>query len=132
MCSEDGLYLFLGHAHGLSVISSSTLTCVRTWKNERVELTSISCASLGNHTHLLCTVDDMGNFLRVWNIFQTISGIFFRQFPFNTLHFIFSVFIYIYIIILCLIRYCTAFCASHGEYLFNKNHQRNCEFIIGF
>ncbi|XP_056114950.1 WD repeat-containing protein 93 [Rhinichthys klamathensis goyatoka] len=60
VCSEDGLYLFLGHAHGLSVISSSTLTCVRTWKNERVELTSISCASLGNLTHLLCTVDDMG------------------------------------------------------------------------
>ncbi|XP_067305784.1 WD repeat-containing protein 93 isoform X2 [Pseudorasbora parva] len=59
-CSEDGLYLFLGHAHGLSVISTSTLTFVRTWQNERVELTSISCASLGNLTHLLCTVDDMG------------------------------------------------------------------------
>ncbi|XP_051757591.1 WD repeat-containing protein 93 isoform X2 [Ctenopharyngodon idella] len=60
VCSEDGLYLFLGHAHGLSVISTSTLTCVKTWQNERVELTSISFASLGNVTHLLCTVDDMG------------------------------------------------------------------------
>ncbi|XP_065145196.1 WD repeat-containing protein 93 [Paramisgurnus dabryanus] len=60
VCSDDGLYLFLGHAHGLSVISTSTLTCVRTWTDERVELTSISCASLENCTHLLCTVDDMG------------------------------------------------------------------------
>ncbi|XP_073715380.1 WD repeat-containing protein 93 isoform X2 [Misgurnus anguillicaudatus] len=60
VCSDDGLYLFLGHAHGLSVISTSTLTCVTTWKDERVELTSISCASLENCTHLLCTVDDMG------------------------------------------------------------------------
>ncbi|XP_067256805.1 LOW QUALITY PROTEIN: WD repeat-containing protein 93 [Chanodichthys erythropterus] len=60
VCSEDGLYLFVGHAHGLSVISTSTLTCVKTWQNERVELTSISCASLGNITHLLCSVDDMG------------------------------------------------------------------------
>ncbi|XP_042616672.1 WD repeat-containing protein 93 isoform X1 [Cyprinus carpio] len=58
--SDDGLYLFLGHTHGLSVISSSTLTCVRTWQDERVEITSISCASLGNATHLLFTVDDMG------------------------------------------------------------------------
>ncbi|KAF4110831.1 hypothetical protein G5714_007862 [Onychostoma macrolepis] len=60
VCSEDGLYLFLGHINGLSVISTFTLTCVRTWQDERVELTSISCASLGNATHLLCTVDDMG------------------------------------------------------------------------
>ncbi|XP_073692591.1 WD repeat-containing protein 93 [Garra rufa] len=60
VCSDDGLYLFLGHTHGLSVISTSTLTSVRTWQDERVELTSISCASLGNATHLLCTVDDMG------------------------------------------------------------------------
>uniref|UniRef100_A0A671L2S9 WD repeat domain 93 n=1 Tax=Sinocyclocheilus anshuiensis TaxID=1608454 RepID=A0A671L2S9_9TELE len=60
VCSDDGLYLFLGHTHGLSVISTSTLTCVRTWQDERVELTSISCTSLGNATHLLCTVDDMG------------------------------------------------------------------------
>ncbi|KAI2662418.1 WD repeat-containing protein 93 [Labeo rohita] len=60
VCSDDGLYLFLGQTHGLSVIRTSTLTCVRTWQDERVELTSISCASLGNATHLLCTVDDMG------------------------------------------------------------------------
>ncbi|XP_043099462.1 WD repeat-containing protein 93 isoform X2 [Puntigrus tetrazona] len=60
-CSDDGLYLFLGHVHGLSVISTSTLTCVRTWQDERVELTSISCASLGNGTHLLCSVDDMAS-----------------------------------------------------------------------
>ncbi|XP_052003428.1 WD repeat-containing protein 93 [Xyrauchen texanus] len=59
-CSDDGVYLFLGHTHGLSVITTSTLTCLRTWKDERVELTSISCTSLGNCTHLLCTVDDMG------------------------------------------------------------------------
>ncbi|KAL1271000.1 hypothetical protein QQF64_030016 [Cirrhinus molitorella] len=58
--SDGGLYLFLGHSHGLSVISTSTLTCVRMWQDERVELTNISCASLGNATHLLCTVDDMG------------------------------------------------------------------------
>ncbi|XP_059359807.1 WD repeat-containing protein 93 isoform X2 [Carassius carassius] len=58
--SDDGLYLFLGHTHSLSVISTSTLTCVRTWQDERVEITSISCASLGNATHLLFTVDDMG------------------------------------------------------------------------
>ncbi|XP_026070848.1 WD repeat-containing protein 93 isoform X2 [Carassius auratus] len=58
--SDDGLYLFLGHTHGVSVISTSTLTCVRTWQDERVEITSISCASLGNATHLLFTVDDMG------------------------------------------------------------------------
>lgn len=90
MCSEDGLYLFLGHMNGLSVISTSTLTCVRTWQDERVELTSVSCASLGNATHLLCTVDDMGNFLRVGG-----EGIF-RQFTFKTPHFIFSVFNYTY------------------------------------
>nr|XP_009301730.1 WD repeat-containing protein 93 isoform X1 [Danio rerio]XP_021333634.1 WD repeat-containing protein 93 isoform X1 [Danio rerio] len=58
--SDDGLYLFLGHTHGLSVISTSSLTCVKTWQDERVEITSISCASLGNVTHLLGTVDDMG------------------------------------------------------------------------
>lgn len=62
VCSDDGVYLFLGHTRGLSVISTSTLTCVRAWQGERVELTSISCASLENCTHLLCTVDDMGNF----------------------------------------------------------------------
>ncbi|KAI7814778.1 WD repeat-containing protein 93 [Triplophysa rosa] len=60
VCSDDGVYLFLGHTHGLSVISTSTLTSVRTWQGEKVELTSISCASLENCTHLLCTVDDMG------------------------------------------------------------------------
>lgn len=66
VCSENGLYPFLGHIHGLLIISTSTHTCVRTWQDERVELTSVSCASLGNATHLSCTVDDMGNFMRVF------------------------------------------------------------------
>lgn len=109
MGSDDGLYLFLGHTHGLSVISTSTLTCVKTWQDEQVEITSISCASFGSVTHLLGTVDDMGNFLEIFLHKLDLSPSYFVHLVIQMYYF--------------LIRYCTGFCTSHGECLFNKSHQ---------
>ncbi|TRY97200.1 hypothetical protein DNTS_000488 [Danionella cerebrum] len=64
-CSDDALYLFVGHSRGLSVFSTSALTCVGTWQDERVEISSISSAFLGNLAYLFSTVDDMGVVLRM-------------------------------------------------------------------
>ena len=60
--SEDGTYIFLGHAHGLSVIDTTSYTCEGLWKESDVEITSIQSTCLGGSVHLLSTVDDMGEF----------------------------------------------------------------------
>ncbi|XP_077570206.1 WD repeat-containing protein 93 isoform X2 [Stigmatopora nigra] len=59
-CSDDGLYLSLGHSKGLSVWSANTLSCEAEWLQERIEITSIHMACIGGTVYLLATLDDMG------------------------------------------------------------------------
>ncbi|XP_046898281.1 WD repeat-containing protein 93 [Hypomesus transpacificus] len=59
-CSEDGRYIFMGHSQGLSVSSSPSLICVSAWLEDRVEITSLHIACLGEMTYLLGALDDMG------------------------------------------------------------------------
>uniref|UniRef100_A0AAY4D6N2 Uncharacterized protein n=1 Tax=Denticeps clupeoides TaxID=299321 RepID=A0AAY4D6N2_9TELE len=59
-CSDDGRYIFLGHTHGLSVISTSCFTPACTWEEGGAEITSIHSTRLRDTTHLLSTVDNMG------------------------------------------------------------------------
>ncbi|XP_029354437.1 WD repeat-containing protein 93 [Echeneis naucrates] len=59
-CSEDGMYLSLGHAHGLSVWCVSSLTCVAERLEDRLEITSIQMSRITEKTYLLATIDDMG------------------------------------------------------------------------
>ncbi|XP_026150086.1 WD repeat-containing protein 93 isoform X2 [Mastacembelus armatus] len=59
-CSEDGSYLSLGHSHGLSLWSASSLICVAEWLQDKLEITSIQMTRMTGTTYLLGTIDDMG------------------------------------------------------------------------
>ncbi|XP_056269448.1 WD repeat-containing protein 93 isoform X2 [Pseudoliparis swirei] len=59
-CSEDGRYLGLGHALGLSVWSASSLLCAAEWKQDALEVTSIQMTAMGESAYMLGAVDDMG------------------------------------------------------------------------
>ncbi|TNN44131.1 hypothetical protein EYF80_045682 [Liparis tanakae] len=59
-CSEDGRYLGLGHALGLSVWSASSLLCAAEWKQDALEVTSIQMTAMDQSAYMLGAVDDMG------------------------------------------------------------------------
>ncbi|XP_076011382.1 WD repeat-containing protein 93 [Genypterus blacodes] len=59
-CSEDGVYLSLGHSGGLSVWSASSLVREAEWLEDSLEIVSIQMTSMAETAYLLGTVDDMG------------------------------------------------------------------------
>ncbi|XP_068430859.1 WD repeat-containing protein 93 [Clinocottus analis] len=59
-CSEDGMYLSLGHSQGLSVWCASSLCCAAEWQQDALEITSIQMTRMAETAYLLGTVDDMG------------------------------------------------------------------------
>ncbi|CAJ1049022.1 LOW QUALITY PROTEIN: WD repeat-containing protein 93 [Xyrichtys novacula] len=59
-CSEDGMYLSLGHSRGLSVWCASSLSCVAEWLQDTLEITNIQMCRMAEAVYLLSTVDDMG------------------------------------------------------------------------
>ncbi|XP_029000995.1 WD repeat-containing protein 93 isoform X2 [Betta splendens] len=58
--SEDGAYLGLGHAHGLSVWRACPPVCDAEWLQDELEITSIQMTGAAEAAYLLGTVDDMG------------------------------------------------------------------------
>nr|XP_057945078.1 WD repeat-containing protein 93 isoform X2 [Doryrhamphus excisus] len=59
-CSDDDKYLTIGHARGLSVWCSSTLTCEATWQQDKLEITSVHMVTTCETSYLLASIDDMG------------------------------------------------------------------------
>ncbi|XP_061820419.1 WD repeat-containing protein 93 isoform X1 [Nerophis lumbriciformis] len=59
-CSDDGRYLCLGHAGGLSVWCATTLNQDAQWLQERLEITCIHMTTTGDTFYLLASIDDMG------------------------------------------------------------------------
>ncbi|KAM6942701.1 WD repeat-containing protein 93 [Xenentodon cancila] len=59
-CSEDGIYLCLGHSRGLSVWCASSLTHAVEWLQDGLEVNFIQTTRMLELTYLLGTVDDMG------------------------------------------------------------------------
>ncbi|XP_054626874.1 WD repeat-containing protein 93 isoform X2 [Dunckerocampus dactyliophorus] len=59
-CSDDGKYLSIGHAGGLSVWCSSTLTCEAKWLQDCLEITCIHMTTTSETSYLLASIDDMG------------------------------------------------------------------------
>ncbi|XP_061591169.1 WD repeat-containing protein 93 [Cololabis saira] len=59
-CSEDGMYLCLGHSRGLSVWCASSLTRAAEWLQDGLEVNFIQTTRMLELTYLLGTVDDMG------------------------------------------------------------------------
>ncbi|KAK7913636.1 hypothetical protein WMY93_013847 [Mugilogobius chulae] len=57
--SEDGFYLSIGHARGLSIWSATSFSCVAEWSQDRIEITSIQMTKVAEKTYLLGTIDDM-------------------------------------------------------------------------
>ncbi|XP_072321853.1 WD repeat-containing protein 93 [Eucyclogobius newberryi] len=58
--SEDGQFLSVGHARGLSLWSAASFVSVAEWSLEQIEMTSVQMNKLAEDTYLLGTIDDMG------------------------------------------------------------------------
>ncbi|XP_074522779.1 WD repeat-containing protein 93 isoform X1 [Halichoeres trimaculatus] len=59
-CSEDSMYLGLGHAGGLSVWCASSLSPVAEWLQDTLEITKMEMTRMAKDVYLLGTTDDMG------------------------------------------------------------------------
>lgn len=60
----SGDYIFIGLSTGLSVFSMSLHEKLCSWEAAKLEICALWTSDLGNESHLLCSVDEMGRLLQ--------------------------------------------------------------------
>uniref|UniRef100_K7G1J7 WD repeat domain 93 n=1 Tax=Pelodiscus sinensis TaxID=13735 RepID=K7G1J7_PELSI len=58
--AASGQHVFVGLSTGLAVFNMPTCKQVCVWESAKLEICAIRASNLGNETHLLITVDEMG------------------------------------------------------------------------
>lgn len=58
--AASGQHVFVGLSTGLAVFSMPNCKRVCAWESAKLEICAIRTSNLGNETHLLITVDEMG------------------------------------------------------------------------
>uniref|UniRef100_A0A8C0FZW1 Uncharacterized protein n=1 Tax=Chelonoidis abingdonii TaxID=106734 RepID=A0A8C0FZW1_CHEAB len=60
--AASGQHVFVGLSTGLAVFNTPSCKRICAWESTKLEICAIRASNLGNETHLLVTVDDMGRY----------------------------------------------------------------------